>query len=62
MSLKRLLVGSISLSDDLQADGENGGAGHESHETGGCQSSGTAFVSFCVFIFMGFSLMLKIKY
>ncbi|XP_056617990.1 rho guanine nucleotide exchange factor 1b isoform X3 [Triplophysa dalaica] len=39
ISLKRLLVGSISLSDDSLADGENEGAGPESQETDGCQSS-----------------------
>lgn len=49
MSLKRLLVRSISLSDDSQAAGENGGARPESQETDGCQSSGTARVSLCVF-------------
>ncbi|XP_051576688.1 rho guanine nucleotide exchange factor 1-like isoform X4 [Myxocyprinus asiaticus] len=39
MNLKRRLVGSISLSDDSQTVGENGGAGPESQETDGCKSS-----------------------
>nr|XP_055066059.1 rho guanine nucleotide exchange factor 1b isoform X2 [Misgurnus anguillicaudatus] len=39
MSLKRLLVSSISLSDDSQTVGENGGAEPESHEADGCQST-----------------------
>ncbi|XP_076136001.1 rho guanine nucleotide exchange factor 1 isoform X4 [Alosa pseudoharengus] len=39
MSLKRLLVGSISLSEDSQVDGENGGAGPEvQDEVDGCQA------------------------
>ncbi|KAA0701379.1 Rho guanine nucleotide exchange factor 1 [Triplophysa tibetana] len=39
ISLKRLLVGSISLSDDSLAAGENEGAGPENRETDCCQSS-----------------------
>ncbi|XP_051574615.1 rho guanine nucleotide exchange factor 1b isoform X2 [Myxocyprinus asiaticus] len=39
MCLKRLLVGSINLSDDSQTVGENGGAGPESQETDGFQST-----------------------
>ncbi|XP_062394990.1 rho guanine nucleotide exchange factor 1b isoform X2 [Sardina pilchardus] len=39
MSLKRLLVGSISLSEDSQVDGENGGAEPEAQdEVDGCQA------------------------
>lgn len=40
MFLKRLLVGSISLSEDSQLDGENGGEQSEKHETNNCQSTG----------------------
>ncbi|XP_056123794.1 rho guanine nucleotide exchange factor 1b isoform X2 [Rhinichthys klamathensis goyatoka] len=39
MYLKRLLVGSISLSDDSQTLGENGGTAPESQEADGVQSS-----------------------
>ncbi|KAK7147357.1 hypothetical protein R3I94_010009 [Phoxinus phoxinus] len=39
MCLKRLLVGSISLSDDSQTLGENGGTAPESLEADGVQSS-----------------------
>ncbi|XP_051576686.1 rho guanine nucleotide exchange factor 1-like isoform X2 [Myxocyprinus asiaticus] len=39
MNLKRRLVGSISLSDDSQTVGENGGAGPESQETDGLEES-----------------------
>lgn len=42
MYLKRLLVGSISLSDDSQTLGENGGTAPESQEADGGQSSSTA--------------------
>lgn len=42
MNLKRLLVGSISLSDDSQTLGENGRTVPESQEADGGQSSGTA--------------------
>ncbi|XP_031432911.1 rho guanine nucleotide exchange factor 1b isoform X2 [Clupea harengus] len=42
MSLKRLLVGSISLSEDSDVAGENGGAGPEvPEEVDGCQSPAT---------------------
>ncbi len=44
MYLKRLLVGSISLSDDSQTLGENGGTAPESKEADGGQSSGTAHI------------------
>ncbi|XP_076008666.1 rho guanine nucleotide exchange factor 1 isoform X2 [Genypterus blacodes] len=40
MSLKRLLVGSISLSEDSQLDEENGGEQSEKHETNNCRSTG----------------------
>lgn len=41
MSLKRLLVGSISLSEDSQVDSENGGAGSEAQdEVDGCEAAG----------------------
>lgn len=40
MSLKRLLVGSISLSEDSQLDEENGGEQSEKHETNNGQSTG----------------------
>ncbi|KAK2903011.1 hypothetical protein Q8A67_007724 [Cirrhinus molitorella] len=39
MNLKRLFVGSISVSDDSQALGENGGTASESQEADGGQSS-----------------------
>ncbi|XP_056330707.1 rho guanine nucleotide exchange factor 1b isoform X4 [Danio aesculapii] len=39
MCLKRLLVGSISLSDDAQALGENGGTAPESQDSEGAQLS-----------------------
>ncbi len=44
MYLKRLLVGSISLSDDSQTLGENGGTAPESKEADGGQPSGTAHI------------------
>ena len=40
MSLKRLLVGSISLSEDSQPDEENGEEQSERQETENCQSTG----------------------
>ncbi|KAF3839325.1 hypothetical protein F7725_018042 [Dissostichus mawsoni] len=40
MSLKRLLVGSISLSEDSQPDEENGEEQSERQETDNCQSTG----------------------
>lgn len=43
MYLKRLLVGSISLSDDSQTLGENGGVAPESQEADGVPS-GTAHI------------------
>ncbi len=48
MYLKRLLVGSISLSDDSQTLGENGGTAPESKEADGGQS--------CTYIASGFKL------
>jgi len=44
MYLKRLLVGSISLSDDSQTLGESGGTAPENQEADGVQSSGTAHI------------------
>lgn len=45
MYLKRLFVGSISLSDDSQTLGENGGTAPERQEADGGQSSGSAHIS-----------------
>ena len=50
MSLKRLLVGSISLSEDSHLDEENGGEASErkEQESEGCQSTGIfPLISFC---------------
>lgn len=44
MYLKRLLVGSISLSDDSQTLGENGGMAPENQDADGVHSSGTAHI------------------
>lgn len=44
MYIKRLLVGSISLSDDSQTLGENGGTASESQVADRGQSSGTAHI------------------
>uniref|UniRef100_A0A8C1ABZ4 Rho guanine nucleotide exchange factor (GEF) 1 n=1 Tax=Cyprinus carpio carpio TaxID=630221 RepID=A0A8C1ABZ4_CYPCA len=46
---KKLLIGSISLSDDSQTLGENGGTAPESQEADGGQSSGTAHILLQVF-------------
>lgn len=48
MSLKRLLVGSISLSEDSQLDEENGEEQSErpSQEMDSCQSTGGLFLFF----------------